>query len=128
VWRIVRLEYVFDGWLGDDLLTSHPRYIVTEVLARELTTHELTGVRLTDVLISKSDLFEQLHPERQLPMFRGLIPDGKASVGDDVVVQYWSGHDLCLTERAQLVETRNTLEILRQHHIDHRDIDPLRCR
>src|SRR3954454_10828086 len=33
---IQRLEYRFDGWLGDDLLESFPCFVVTERLANEL--------------------------------------------------------------------------------------------
>lgn len=46
------LEYVFSGWQGDELLTTHPCFIVSESLARDIKTEKLFGIEFTNVKIS----------------------------------------------------------------------------
>ena len=41
--QVSRLEYEFDGWLGDDLLTTFPCYIVSRRLQDALEMTDLTG-------------------------------------------------------------------------------------
>jgi hypothetical protein len=119
------LEYVFDGWLGDELLETFPCFIVTERLAADLKDAGLSGLRLGDVDVSKSGLFLDLHPDRELPPFRRLIPLGKVQLGEGGNVEEYSGHDLCMTERAELVVTERCLNVLRQHKIEHCEVTRL---
>jgi hypothetical protein len=70
--RVTKLHYEFDGWLGDDLIESFPCYIVTEPLKEQIEKRGLSGVAFENVIITKSDNFNFLYPERQLPKFYWL--------------------------------------------------------
>lgn len=89
------LHFEFDGWLGDELVTSYPLYLMTEELANQLLETDLTGYIIKDAEISQSDIFDELQPDTILPNFKWLIPVGKLTF-EGTYVQEWSGHDICL--------------------------------
>ncbi len=64
---VERLHYEFDGWLGDDLLESFPCFMVTKGLRERLAESGLSGYLLDDAEVSASDLFEEIHPDQELP-------------------------------------------------------------
>lgn len=64
---VTHLHYEFEGWSGDDLLTTFPEFIVTENLARALERSGLTGFRLTPVETSAGGMWLQMHEDRPLP-------------------------------------------------------------
>jgi uncharacterized repeat protein (TIGR02543 family) len=103
-----KLHYQFDGWLGDELLTSTPCFIVTERLAREIERAQLTGVRFDDVEVTTSDEFRELYPNRQLPKFVWLKIEGKP--GQD---------DFGITPGLRLVVSERVLELLKPVGISH---------
>ncbi|HEX5736470.1 MAG TPA: hypothetical protein VF131_26805 [Blastocatellia bacterium] len=125
VHEVSHLEYQFDTWLGDELLAAYSGFIVTESLAKDLTKAGLTGVKLTDVEISKSDVFKELYPNRRLPRFRRLIPEGRVELDKKHHARKWAGHDFCQTERAELVVTEQALNVLKKHKLDHCEIEEL---
>jgi hypothetical protein len=99
---VTHLHYEFEGWLGDDLLTTFPEFIVTERLAAALETSGMTGFRLAGVEISAGGMWEQLHESRPLPPCRWLkvtSPAGKSDFGR--------------TELAELVVSKQALDFLR---------------
>jgi hypothetical protein len=99
---LTHLHYEFEGWLGDDLLTTFPEFIVTQRLAEALETSGLTGFRLAAVEVSAGGMWEQLHEHRPLPECRWLkvtSPAGKADFGR--------------TELADLVVSKQALDFLR---------------
>lgn len=106
------LEYRFEGWLGDELLESFPCFIVTEALARDLTTSGMTGFRLGDVEVSVSPHFEETNPGRVVPAFRRLHIDGRVRQSNGV---RWSGQDICLTEKAELVVSERCWVIVHRY-------------
>src|SRR6266404_234454 len=77
-----KLHYQFDGWLGDEILTSTPCFIVSERLSQEIERAQLTGVRFGDVEVTTSDQFKELYPGRQLPRFVWLRVTGSAGHDD----------------------------------------------
>ena len=76
------LHYIFDGWLGDDLLESTPCFIVTERLAHEIRSRHLSGFTLRPVEVSTSEQFRDTHPEIDLPHFKWLDITGEAGIDD----------------------------------------------
>ena len=80
--RVEHLHYQFDGWLGDELLTTDPVYICTERVAAALQAGTLSGFRLAEVEVSCSSQFRELHPHRTLPPFRWLQVTGQAERND----------------------------------------------
>ena len=96
--RVERLHYEFDGWLGDDLLTSFPCYIVTDRLKNELQRSELTGYELDRVKVTKSEFFGDMHPDAPpLPRFHWLKITGRAGIDDFGMAK---DHRLVVSERA----------------------------
>jgi hypothetical protein len=98
---ISRLHYQFDGWLGDQIVTSFPAFMVTGDLATKIQRAGLTGVELADVEISVSPEFEDLHPGATLPPFRWLKPIGVAGRDD-----FGLGRD------HRLVVSKKTLDLI----------------
>ena len=78
--RVTRLEYAFDGWLGDELITSHPAFAATRSLADTLLSAGLSGFGLREMEVTQSDEFRELHPGRELPEFVELVVTGTAGV------------------------------------------------
>jgi len=110
--KINHLEFVFDGWLGDELLTSHPSFIITDSLARHILEQKLTGFTCDkNIVISKSDIFETLYPNRTLPEFSRLLIHGSVEIENDKIVN-WSGHDFCLWKKVELIVTTRAFEEL----------------
>ena len=114
---VERLHYEFDGWLGDDLLESFPCFIVTKGLRKRLGEAGLSGCQFDGVEVSKSDLFEEIHPDRGLPEFVWLKAVGRAGI-DDVGLS--PDHRLVVSQRA--------LEILKTFKLDHCDTEEYEVR
>jgi hypothetical protein len=70
--KISKMNYEFDGWLGDDLITEAGHFIVTKKLAEALRQSTLSGFNLDKATISKSAKFEEIYPNRILPVFKWL--------------------------------------------------------
>ena len=71
-----KLDYHFTGWLGDELLEATPCFIVTEELATSIQKNSLSGYRFEEVIVSLSDEFMEIYPNRMLPKFKRLVPTG----------------------------------------------------
>jgi hypothetical protein len=69
-----KLQYEFEGWLGDEILETTPCFIVTERLADEIRRRNLSGAEFGEVEVTKSAQFRLFHPERKLPKFVRLLP------------------------------------------------------
>ena len=54
---ISHLHYIFDGWLGDELLEVTPCFLISERLKKEIENHGFSGCRFADVEVSYSDEF-----------------------------------------------------------------------
>lgn len=102
------LEYTFDGWLGDDLLQSHPCFIVTQRLADAIFASELTGYRFDRVKVSRSGEFMDMHPNKQLPDFVWLQIIGKAFTDD-----------FGFADDNRLLVSKKALDVLKQFNLDH---------
>jgi hypothetical protein len=110
---VTHLHYEFEGWLGDDLLTTFPEFIVTERLARALEQSTLSGFRLAPAEISPGGMWEQLYPDRSPPQCRWLrisAAAGKADFGR--------------TALADLVVSQAGLDILRGFSLKECEVQP----
>lgn len=94
---VSRLHYVFDGWLGDELLETFPCFIVTERLAVKLCSVGLTGFELRELEVSTSEQFAELHPDVDLPGFQWLVVRGQLG-RDDFAIAH--DHRLVVSDRA----------------------------
>ena len=80
------LHFEFAQWLGDDLITTHPCFLVSLPLAEAILRSPLRGYAIEDVLISISDEYEELWSPAErsgLPVFKRFRPLlSVASVGE----------------------------------------------
>ena len=109
---VERLHYVFDGWLGDDLLESFPAFIVTADAALRLEAADLSGFRLGDVEVDTSETFDEVGANRELPEFRRLEVTARARDAD-----------FGLDDDNALVISDAALDVLRQGRLEHADIE-----
>ncbi len=105
---VSRLHYVFDGWLGDDIVESYPCFIVTGAVAERLQQSNANGFTLREVEVSTSDEFKDQSVSRDLPIFRWL--DVTGIPGKD---------DFGLDTDGRLVVSDRVLTILREEHLEH---------
>ena len=94
---VSHLHYEFDGWYGDELITSHPAFAATTTLADAFARAGLTGFRTRAMEATRSDTFDELYPGRELPPFTELVIDGTAGV-DDLAID--GDDELVLSQRA----------------------------
>lgn len=111
---VKKLHYEFDGWLGDDILESFPAYIVTEALKKNIEAENFTGIIFDYVLISKSETFMELYPEKELPVFFWAKINGEAYKDDFFITE---NNGLAISERVYL--------LLQKYKIDQADIEDL---
>lgn len=123
--RVSRLHYLFEGWLGDDLLESTPCFVITERLCKAIQENQLSGFAISDVDISTSDAFRLANPTVALPKFFWLQPKGWASIDDATGVVSFSGDDICVTKKAQLIVKERCLWVLQQFNLRHCKISEL---
>lgn len=108
---VKKLHYEFDGWLGDDLLESTPCFICSDQLSEILKKYNLKGYLLDTCEISKSDLFSDIYPERELPIFYWLKIVGE------------NGDDFKLSSNNSLLVSEEALNVLRKVNIKYCEIE-----
>jgi hypothetical protein len=104
--RVHRLHYVFEGWLGDDLVESFPCFLATERLAEGIDAARLTGVTWASVEVEKSEQMEIFYPDIVLPAWRWM------RLGDDARDDLWAD------ATAVLHVSERALRVIRQFHIE----------
>ncbi|MRX72842.1 hypothetical protein GJU40_11865 [Bacillus lacus] len=115
--KVKYLHYEFEGWLGDDLLESTPAFIVSSKLRTELENSKFIDYKLEECLVTKSDEFIKMHPDKEIPNFIRFIPLGKIEIEEENF-KNWSGHHFCLSPKGELVVTQEALDFLYSFSID----------
>lgn len=113
--RIDNLVLSFDDWLGDDLLTTHPVFFVTQDMASKIGAAKLSGCAFAPMTVKRSELFDDLHEDDplELPAFVWLKVHGQAGVDD-----------FGLTSKAGLVVSDRALSVLKSGSLEHCDVAP----
>lgn len=113
-WYIQKLHLEFEGWFGDDLVTASPVFCVTQRLKEGLEESLLSGILSFDnIEITKTENFEELYPNKELPNFFLLrIKDGGRR--DDIGIE--SG-DLIISEKA--------LDFIRSYNLSEAEVEEL---
>ncbi len=106
------LNYEFEGWLGDSILTSFPCYIVTKDLANTIKQGNLSGYEIGDCESTKSETFLELYPNKELPEFVWLKITGVA--GSD---------DFGISDQHRLVVSEQALSTLQAHELNDCEIE-----
>jgi hypothetical protein len=103
---VEKLHYEFEGWLGDDLLTTTPCFIVTSPLKESLIQFNGTGYSFDEVMVSKSKSFRRRCPKVVLPSFAWLTIHGQPGRDDAGLGRY-----------SALVVSDEFLNVLKKHNI-----------
>lgn len=61
------LDCCFDGWLGDCILEVFPCFIITEEAKDSIENLKLTGISFDSLTVTTSEVFNDLHPDKDLP-------------------------------------------------------------
>ena len=97
-----RVAYVFDAWLGDDVIRAHPAVLVTTPVKRALLElRRPSGFEITRARARTSRFFRRHSAGRRLPPFWTIHVRGDA--GRD---------DMGLTPAGILVVSRRVLDVL----------------
>jgi len=95
--RFDLLEYVFDCWLGDDLVGTAGNTIVTVDLANRIVAAEaFTGVDFGRVIVSVDPHWRDFSPTLAVPAWRRLMPAGYVTI-EKHGASRWSGDDVCIS-------------------------------
>ncbi|MCH5345343.1 MAG: hypothetical protein J1E64_15055 [Acetatifactor sp.] len=107
------LEYNFMGWQGDELLSTHPCFIVTESLQNDIILNNLTGVKFKEISMTFSDEFYDMCGDVKIPQFVQIICNAsyEDNAGD---LQY----DFYYNKYKEIIVSERALSVLRQHKID----------
>lgn len=109
---VTRLHYHFEGWPVDDLIETFPCYIVTRRLKMAIEESSLIGFILGPVEISKSVMFDEIHPGMELPEFHWLKVNGIK--GKD---------DFFIADDHRLVVSRKALDIFQKFTLENCDLE-----
>jgi hypothetical protein len=118
------LAHQFQGWSGDEIVTSFPCYLITQRLLDDLLRTGLTGISHESAIIAVSDEpFTSLTAIEE-QRFVWLKPTGKIDHIPKSLKQSqdpikWAGHDFSLTPNAQLVLTERAINAIGYARIRH---------
>lgn len=119
--EVVSLEYEFHGWLGDELLTATPCFIITRKLKNDIIKNNLTGFQMEKIKISFSQEYLELGGSIFLPKFVRLRPLESYEENRKHLIKdfYYNAYkDLVVSERA--------LNVIRVHKLDSCIIEELK--
>ncbi|HLA77895.1 MAG TPA: hypothetical protein VJU18_09990 [Vicinamibacteria bacterium] len=112
------LHYVFDWWVGDDLVGSYPFFLVTERLRASLAAiGDASGFAFAGVQVTSSEFFRRTSPEKSLPGFCWLQVHGSPGIDD-----------MGLSRDHALVVSGRVLAVLLDHALEQADISQFRTR
>ncbi len=101
------VNFVFDKWLGDDLVSAHPSFLGTNSLKQALESLEnVTGFRPSRARTSCSAFLKRHSPGLELPCFWVLHVDGRAGADD-----------MGVTRDGSLVVSQRTMDVLVRHQV-----------
>jgi hypothetical protein len=104
--KIKDLHYEFCGWLGSDIIESFPVYIVTDRLKIAIEKTKLSGVIFSDLTVTTSNLFKEMHPNIELPEFYWMQISGIAG-----------NNDFGMSKDNRLVISSDVIDLLKQFNI-----------
>ncbi|HWS50361.1 MAG TPA: hypothetical protein VN241_05075 [Microbacterium sp.] len=108
------LHLVFDGWMGDDLVTTSPFWFVTARLADALRDAGLSGFELDPATASEGEQYDATTDRALAATWFRLVPTGSIERDDD----------LALEGRTELLVSGAALEVLRSFALENADVAP----
>ena len=112
--KIERLHYVFEGWLGDDIVEGFPVFLISKNLYELLKKTNFTGYKVDSCRVTMSQNFVEFYSHKKLPPFYWFKITGKKRESD-----FW------VSEKNDLMASEKAIETLKQANINHCDIENL---
>ncbi|MBM7770602.1 hypothetical protein JOD54_000806 [Actinokineospora baliensis] len=111
-----KVEYAFSEWVGDELITATPAFLVTGDLADTLLRSNLTGFEIREATITLSEEGEEMIGDlSSLPPFKWLAITG---VGGQ--------EDFGLVYPTRLVVSSAAMDLLNTRQLPRCDVAPYR--
>lgn len=107
------LHYEFDGWLGDELLTTTPCFIVTESLMGDIISSGLEGAEFKTIHMSLSEEFLDLYGKMEIPKFVEIKCKFVYEENMDNLTS-----DFYINKCKDIIVSEKALNILRNHKLD----------
>ena len=111
--EVMFLEYNFMGWQGDELLSTHPCFIVTESLQNDIISNGLTGVKFKNIAMTFSDEFLEIRGEKKVPKFVQIICN---DLYENSVENLQN--DFYFNKYKDIIVSEKALSVLKQHKLD----------
>lgn len=111
--EVTFLHYEFFGWLGDELLTTDPCFIVTESLMNDIISSGLEGIEFKDIKVSFSDEYDSAYDKTIVPNFMEIKCKFVYEENIDNLTC-----DFYRTKYDDLIVSEKALFVLRHHKID----------
>jgi len=108
--KVQILHFVFEGWLGDDLVEGYPCFLISENIKNKI--QNLTGFRIENAKVTPSEQFYLVHPNKILEKFFWLKIHGKAQEDD-----------FGISEDFYLIVSEKALAILQTCNLHYADIE-----
>lgn len=118
--EVVHLEYNFIGWLGDELLSTHPCHIVTKKLQNDIVKSGLTGVKFKEMEVSFSEEFYDICEYADIPEFIQMVCNVTYEDNVDDLRE-----DFYCNKYRELIVSERALEVLKIHNIKYCSIEIL---
>lgn len=114
---ISHLHFIFDGWLGDELLEVTPCFLVSENLKKSIEQNKFSGCEFEEIEISFSDEFFELYPNRVVPTFYRLIPQKTVIIENNNFVRQ-DMDDFMISQKSYLIISDKVKHLLNDMNID----------
>ncbi|PCJ21244.1 MAG: hypothetical protein COB02_01275 [Candidatus Cloacimonadota bacterium] len=111
---IEKLDLIFEGWLGDDILETFPCFFVTEKLKRLIQFNNLSQVEFEEISIIKSDALLEFNIQKKIPKIYLLKISGEAKI-----------NDFGVSKDNLLIVSELCLKVLKQSNVNHCDIEEI---
>ena len=120
--RIVHLNFEFDDWLGDDVITTHPFLLVSLPLLATINENNLIGYKVRNVELSCSELFVELNNCNTVPIFKLLEIENVDTIEDLVNLQM----DFYFYQNRDFVVSESVLNLIKLFNINNCEIKELK--
>jgi hypothetical protein len=112
--EVIYLDYEFQGWLGDDILTTHPCFLVSKPLSEAIKNNLLCGYKFENISISISEEFKELHTNCIIPDFVRIIPNNSV---DDTTLFNVLENDFYFYKKRYLIVSEAALQVIKQFNV-----------
>ena len=116
--KVTFLDYEFESWLGDDILTTHPCFIISESLYDIIKVSDLKGFHLQKIGISFSNFFLEVYNKKILPNFIRLLPFpiNEVCLINEMLLDFY------LYKNTTLIISEKALDILKKFNLSNANI------